>query len=397
MVDERNSAHRIIMNPILDESSEVVAVAGMILDEGFFRRELLPAVVGKSLPKFFPGVSPDYVAVRVRSPKGAVLFALGDESGKKETASKAIPFVFSDWTMTLSSTGNMPERLAASGFAYNLTLAALLALALIGGIAFALRAANRAVRLSEMKSDFVSNVSHELRTPLASIRVFGELLRLGRVRSPEKVQEYGEYIEAESRRLTGLINNILDFARIESGRKSYRFVPADVKEVVAATLKSFEIRLAPSGFRIAFEGPREPLPPLEIDPEAIGQALHNLLDNAVKYSGDSREISVRLDRDGDSVAISVRDRGIGIAPGEQRKIFERFHRVGTGLVHDVKGSGLGLSIVQHIVQAHRGRIGVESQPGDGSTFTIYLPLRQLPAPGGAATEAGEPEGLRAGR
>lgn len=393
MVDERNTEHRIILNPILDESSEVVGVTGMILDEDFFRKELLPAVVKKALPKFFPGASPDYVAVTVRNPKGAVVFALGDPGGKSEAVSKKIPFVFADWAMTLNSTGNMPERLAASGFAFNLTLAALLGLALVGGIAFTLRAANRAMRLSEMKSDFVSNVSHELRTPLASIRVFGELLRLGRVRSPEKVQEYGEFIEAESRRLSGLINNILDFARIESGRKSYTFAPADVGEVVAATLKSFEIRLAPAGFRIAFQGPPEPLPTMEIDSDAVGQALHNLLDNAVKYSGDSREIAVRLEREDDSVTIAIRDRGIGIVPEEQRKIFERFHRVSTGLVHDVKGSGLGLSIVQHIVQAHRGRITVESGPGEGSTFTVHLPLHRLSAP--AATgraAAGHPGG-----
>src|SRR2546427_4804499 len=115
---------------------------------------------------------------------------------------------------------------------FNVTLSMLLAGVLMGGIGLALRTANRAMLLSEMKSDFVSNVSHELRTPLASIRVFAELLRLGRVRSPEKVQEYGEYIEAESRRLSGLINNILDFARIESGRKTYDFTPADVGEVV---------------------------------------------------------------------------------------------------------------------------------------------------------------------
>ena len=387
MVDERDADHRIVLNPILDESFKVVGVTGMILDEDFFRKELLPAVVKKALPKFFPGASPDHVAVTVRNPKGAVVFALGDPGGKGEVVSKGIPFVFADWTLTLNSAGRMPEKLAASSFAFNLTLAALLALALIGGIGFTLRAASRAMRLSEMKSDFVSNVSHELRTPLASIRVFGELLRLGRVQSPGKVQEYGEFIEAESRRLSGLINNILDFARIESGRKSYTFASADVGEVVAAALKSFEVRLAPSGFRIEFQGPPEPLPPAEIDSDAVGQALHNLLDNAVKYSGDSREIAVRLGREDDSVAIAIRDRGIGIAPGEQRKIFERFHRVSTGLVHDVKGSGLGLSIVQHIVQAHRGRITVESAPGNGSTFTVYLPLSRPSAPAGPGAGA----------
>jgi signal transduction histidine kinase len=237
----------------------------------------------------------------------------------------------------------------------------------------ALRAADRSLKLSQMKSDFVSNVSHELRTPLASIRVFAEFLKLGRAQSTERVQEYGDYIEAESRRLSRLIDNILDFSRIESGRKTYHFAVTDLEEVVTSTVRTFQVRLKHSGFEVVLDKPETRLPPIEIDPEAIAQALNNLLDNAVKYSGQSRLIRVRLFRDGRYVVLSVMDKGIGIAPDEQNKIFERFHRVSTGLVHDVKGSGLGLSIVQHIIEAHGGRVHVESVPGQGSTFSIYLP------------------------
>ncbi|HEY9420850.1 MAG TPA: HAMP domain-containing sensor histidine kinase, partial [Thermoanaerobaculia bacterium] len=295
-------------------------------------------------------------------------------------------FVFTDWTIGLKSRHSTPAAVARRNFLVNIGLSAALAAALLGGLMLALRTASREMKLSEMKNDFVSNVSHELRTPLASIRVFGEFLRLGRVDNPEKIREYGDYIENESRRLTQLINNILDFASIESGRKTYRFERCDVREVVCQTLKTFEVRLRQDGFNIQVEEAQTTLPPARIDAGAIAQSLSNLLDNAVKYSKDRKDIQVSLRRDGDFIVISVQDHGIGIPRDEQQKIFDRFHRIGTGLVHDVKGSGLGLSIVRHIVEAHRGEVKVESRPGEGSVFSIHLPI-ESPEPTAVAAPA----------
>jgi signal transduction histidine kinase len=378
-VDERNPRFRIILNPITDDASMVVGVAGMIVDPEFMMEALLPKVIEKSLPTFFPRDAVQKMVVTVSDSAGERILSTRDEFDLGEMVSVDFPFIFKDWTLELHSPPLLPKKWARTSFVYNMSLSLLLAGVLLGGIVLALRSANRAMILSDMKTDFVSNVSHELRTPLASIRVFAELLRLGRVQSPAKAQEYGEFIEAESRRLSRLIDNILDFSRIETGRKTYRFVPTDIREVVNSTLKTFDVHLKHGGFRIAFEGGKEPLPRVAVDPDAIAQALHNLLDNAVKYSGDSREIGVRLSRESDAVVIAVRDHGIGIPREEQEKIFDRFHRVGTGLVHDVKGSGLGLSIVQHVVNVHQGQITLESEPGNGSTFSIRIPLNRQPS------------------
>jgi signal transduction histidine kinase len=195
------------------------------------------------------------------------------------------------------------------------------------------------------------------------------------------VREYGEYIEAEGRRLSRLIDNILDFSKIESGRKTYDFVRADLHRVVAGTLRTFEVRMLQKGWEVDLTLPETPIPEFPMDPDALSQALNNLLDNAVKYSGDSKQVAVRLFQEREEAVIEVQDRGIGIARREQRKIFERFHRVGTGLIHDVKGSGLGLSIVHHVVRAHGGRVTVKSEPGKGSTFSLRLPLTATPSDG----------------
>ena len=398
--DERDAENRIILNPITDEQSRLVGLAGMIVDLSYFRETVLPKAVKKSLPAFFSEGDWKNLSVTVRDAHGDVRFATGQCPDGPAEAKKGFTFVFTDWHLGLRTAHVNPREWAEANFALNMGLSVLLGVVLLGGMALALRAASREMRLSQMKSDFVSNVSHELRTPLASIRVFGEFLKLGRAVTAEKVMEYGEYIETESRRLSRLINNILDFAKIESGRKTYQFHRADVREVVEETLRTFEVRLRNSGFQIRFDASAaRGLPPAAIDADAIGQALSNLLDNAVKYSDGAKEIGVRLERDADWIVISVTDSGIGISKQEQRKIFDRFHRVSTGLVHDVKGSGLGLSIVSHIVRAHRGKVTVASEPGKGSTFSLRLPIDGAGLPtgqtAGEAAPAADPGPLSA--
>lgn len=248
-----------------------------------------------------------------------------------------------------------------------------LSLLLVGGLVLTYRSFSKEVELARLKSDFVSNVSHELRTPLALIRLYAETLEMGRITTRDKAEEYYRTIRKESERLTSLINNILDFSRIEAGRKEYDFRRTDLAELVSNTLDTYRDQIDEQGF--TFEQNIAPdIPPVVVDREAIARSLVNLVNNALKYSADDKFIGVKLYRSNGALKLEVTDHGIGIARGEQAKIFDKFYRAGDPLVHNTKGSGLGLSLVRHIAHAHGGEVKVESTPGKGSTFTLSLPL-----------------------
>jgi signal transduction histidine kinase len=376
----------LIVKPIADEKMRVIGVVGLFLDHQVFQHDYLLPSIRDSLPGAFPEDYGDVVLTL--NNKKQVLYANQSYAGEPYEVALSLPFIFTDWYLGLRMKQMTEVQWSRRYFLTNLATSVLTALVLLAGIVLTLRTAARAMRLSQMKADFVSNVSHELRTPLASIRVFGEFLKMGRVHDVGKICEYGDYIETESRRLTQLINNILDFSKIESGQKTYHFESAEVETVVADTLKTFAVRLEQNGFAIEFETPQQRLPHAIMDADALAQAFINLLDNAVKYSGEARRLHVKLAQQGGYVTIAVTDFGIGIAASEQEKVFEKFYRVSTGLVHDVKGSGLGLSIVKHIVEAHQGHVKVESEPGKGSTFTIMLPADEHAPPPRLTTDAG---------
>ena len=241
------------------------------------------------------------------------------------------------------------------------------------GLFFTIQTVNNELHLSKMKSYFISTVSHEFKSPLTSIRQMAEMLVHDRVPSSERQRKYYTSILKQSERLSHLINNILDFSKMEEGRRLFLFEKADIVPVVTDIVETFRQHNVDQGFLIDLLIP-EPLPDVVFDREAMEQVIHNLLDNACKYSGDSRKIEVHLSSKGNKIIISVIDHGIGIKKDDLDKIFGRFYRAGEELTQTVKGSGIGLTIVKQIVEAHHGEITVESSPGKGSKFTINIPL-----------------------
>ncbi len=252
-------------------------------------------------------------------------------------------------------------------------LIALLLIAILGGSFLIFRSFNQEILLAQQKTSFAANVSHELKTPLTSIRLFAEILEQGRQPDRGKQQKYLKMIVSESKRLSRLINTVLDFSRIEQGKKTYRKQKIDLAEVAGRVVENLRIPLEEQGFTVRLNLPMVPVPVLG-DPEALEQVLINLLANAEKYSGQRREIKVELAIEGDQATITVSDRGIGIPKAAAKKIFQKFYRVDERLTARVKGTGLGLTIAQAIVREHAGKLAYQPREGGGSRFCVRLPL-----------------------
>jgi signal transduction histidine kinase len=351
------------------------ALAGFIYDTGYLTHDFFPHALNEVLPSKDQGdMSHPQTAIMVRAEKDPTpLAASAYWDGGAPEVERPFENVFPGLILGIKLRGTTIADISEHIVRTSFLIFGALSLLMGAGVYLTYRNVARELALAKLKSDFVSNVSHELRTPLALIRLYAETLELGRLSNPGQCQEYYEIIRKESERLTSLINNILDFSRIESGKKEYSFRETDVADLVRTTLESYRFEIEQNGFQ--FEQKIDGnLPQVWMDREAIARSLLNLVNNAVKYSATEKYLGVNLYRHNGGVNLEVVDHGIGIPPKEQAKIFEKFYRVGDPLVHDTKGSGLGLSLVRHIVQAHGGGIAVQSEPGEGSKFTITLPV-----------------------
>lgn len=259
-----------------------------------------------------------------------------------------------------------------------------LAATLIAGITATVVYVRRGTSLAKLQAQFVQKVSHDLRTPLTSIKMFVETLQEGRLTDKDKVEECLDVLSRETDRLTAMVERLLEWARMEAGKRVYETERVSVKRVVDAAMEGLESQVKLSGLEGVTHLSSEladHLPAIDVDPEAMSDALLNVMSNALRYTpADKKEISVRAFKRDKDVVITISDNGPGIPHHEQSRIFEKFYRVVDPALPDVEGTGLGLAMVHHIVRAHRGRITVQSDVGKGAAFHIFLPA----APDGAA-------------
>jgi signal transduction histidine kinase len=279
------------------------------------------------------------------------------------------------WSLHLSAAGSLdPEytrrhRLLLAGLA-------LITATLLGGAYLSWHALSKELAVARLQSEFVSAVSHEFRSPLTALRQISELLARDRVPSEDHRSRFYETLARESRRLHWLVENLLDFGSMEAGSLHYALEKLDLSGLTRTLAGEFQDQIGGEGHRIEVSAPPKG-PAVRADPEALGRVLWNLLDNAVKYSPDSQRILVEISTsDAAWAAVKVQDFGLGIAPAEQKEIFRKFVRGSEARARAIKGTGLGLAMVEHIVRAHGGEIRLVSEPGRGSTFTILLPIER---------------------
>ncbi len=277
------------------------------------------------------------------------------------------------WTLQVADRGPSPTRRELlARWRFLLLGFAVMGSVVIAGGYFTLRAMSRELAVARLKSDFVGAVSHEFRTPLTALCQLAETFAQDRVADEAQRRQYYDLLLRETRRLRRLVEGLLDFGRMEGGVREYRSEPLDAGTLVRDTVADFQEEVARQGYRVELSCDEAGLP-LRGDEEALRRALWNLLDNAVKYSPGCFSVWVDVSRHGSDLHLRVRDHGLGIADEERAQVFRKFVRGASSREAGVKGTGIGLAMVDHIVRGHRGRVTVESGPGPGSTFTVVLP------------------------
>lgn len=338
----------------------------MIIDFKLFMKSISSALI----QKFDPDSS---INIKIEDNYGRLVFS---RIIMEETSYLSFPFPenLPKWKLLLIE--NKPGFLATmlkAGSGLYLFIFILILLLMVLGFVFTIYTLNEELRLNKMKSEFISNVSHELKSPLTSIRMMTEMLHHNRVQTEERKSAYYAAMLEESEHLSHLIDNVLDFSRLDDDRKKYDLIDLDLDELLRKFIESTRQRLPEPGFDIRYSHPDQ-VPLIRADKNAMLQVFYNLVDNAIKFSGTSRQIDINLIPKDDELLLSVKDYGIGISGKDQERIFDRFYRCDEPQRLGITGSGIGLTIVKKIVEAHGGHLSLESRPGEGSTFRVSIPL-----------------------
>ena len=366
-VNGRNYLMSAIQIPDSSENRPV-GLLGVKISEQYLIEDVLPASIEN-----IQFSHPSHVAISHIS--GKVLLGEKNSSEEPATATEFFENNFPPWRIEIFRSGG--EALGALDIKrsfYFWTIITLVVV-LISGAVLISRTIAQEMAVLKLKSDFVSSVSHEFKSPLTSIKSLAERLRDGKVKDSQRMKQYFSVITQDADRLTCLVKNILDFSKIEEGKREYEFVDTDLGQLVTQKIDNFQREEIAKGMRIQTRISGD-IPFLDIDKDAITQALNNLLDNAVKFSSDRKEIEVFLKKDDTNIIIEVKDKGIGIPPNELDKIFDKFYQGRNEVRKAAKGTGLGLTLVKHTVEAHGGRIEVESRVDEGSVFSIVLPIQK---------------------
>jgi len=342
---------------------------------GFLGSLLQIGDLKESLDAYLKENSPQGLSILLRSTSSEkILYGAEKPSGLAPAFTEFFPENFPPWKVEVFQDEGAGSGTPLYRNVFFWIILALLAIVFFGS-GLIIRTIVQEVNLLNLKSEFIASVSHEFKTPLTAMGAILERLLSDEVQDPKKVQEYYRTLNHDSERLKRLVKNVLDFTKIEDGKREYRLMTTDIARLVRQAVNHFEKENELAGFKVE-TGIDENLPPVLADEEALKQALHNILDNAAKFSRREKKIDVAVIRQQDSVEIAVEDKGIGIPENEQKKIFEKFYRGKQASSVSPTGTGLGLTLVKHIMDAHGGEVTVRSQPGKGTRVGLILPLEK---------------------
>jgi len=363
-----NNDFLVISTMIPDENNEdPQGILGVTINSDYLENKILTDIINVINAS-------KIVNFTITNLNGQILYGERDTAEEFSKTTEYFENNFPPWRIEAYSAASKGAGLIGLHKSFYFWTILTLLLILSFGVVLIVRTVAHEMEVLRIKSDFVSSVSHEFKTPLTSIKALTERLLEGKVKDQAKMNHYFSVISQDTNKLTHLVGNILDFAKIEEGKKEYDFEETNMIEWLNQTVEDFKKENLQIEIKIRTRIPDD-VPHLSIDKNAMALALNNLLDNAIKYSTKKNEIDVMVVKDKNNILIKVKDYGIGIPHDELNKVFEKFYQGSNATRLSTKGTGLGLTLVRHTIESHGGEVKVESKINQGSTFTLSLPIK----------------------